>query len=106
MSLIVGFVCFFMFLGMGISLLCGKAQFLIAGFNTASPEEKANYDAKKLSIITGTYLLSISTVLLNLVLGLHYLPQFKTIYITVFISITLGGALLIILLANTWCRKR
>ena len=33
---------------LGIVFFCGKGTFLIAGYNTASPEEKARYDEKAL----------------------------------------------------------
>ena len=33
---------------LGIVFFCGKGAFLIAGYNTASPEEKARYDGKAL----------------------------------------------------------
>ena len=33
---------------LGIVFLCGKGSSLIAGYNTASPEEKAKYDEKAL----------------------------------------------------------
>lgn len=37
------------FLALGIVFLCGKGAFLIAGYNTASKEEKAKYDEKILA---------------------------------------------------------
>ena len=36
---------------MGIVLLCGKGSGLIAGYNTASEEEKNKYNEKKLCIV-------------------------------------------------------
>lgn len=41
------------FLVMGVFLLFGKGSWLIAGYNTATPEEKAKYDRKKLCRATG-----------------------------------------------------
>ena len=106
MNLIIGFLVCFAFLIMGVLLLCNKAHFLIAGFNTASKEERDMYDAKKLSTITGTFLLIMASATLNLVLGIHYMPKFKTIYTIIFISITLLSTLLVFILANTWCKKK
>lgn len=37
-----------LFAVLSILLLSGKGSWLIAGYNTASPEEKAKYDSKKL----------------------------------------------------------
>lgn len=36
-----------------IMLLCGKGSFLIAGYNTASKDDKLNYDEKKLCRVVG-----------------------------------------------------
>ncbi|MDD3520173.1 MAG: DUF3784 domain-containing protein [Actinomycetota bacterium] len=38
----------FLFLILSIVLFCGKGQWLIAGFNTMSEQEKKQYDTKKL----------------------------------------------------------
>ena len=46
MDLIIGFIVFFAFLISGILLVCNKAHFLIAGFNTASKEDQEKYDKK------------------------------------------------------------
>ena len=64
------------------------------------------YDEKKLSTIIGTFLLVMASAMLNLVLGIHYMPRFKTTYIIIFISITLLGTLLVFILTNTWCKKK
>lgn len=40
-----------------IFLFCGKGAWLIAGYNTASQEEKAQYDEKKLCRGGGVFLL-------------------------------------------------
>ena len=44
---------------MGIVLCCGKGAFLIAGYNTASPEERAAYDEKALCRAVGVLVLVI-----------------------------------------------
>ena len=55
---------------MGIVLCCGKGAFLIAGYNTASPEEKASYDEKALCRATGVLVLVIVGCVELLMLGL------------------------------------
>ena len=40
----------------GIVLCCGKGAFLIAGYNTSSPEERAKYDEKALCRAVGILL--------------------------------------------------
>ena len=48
---------------LSIFLFCGKGAWLIAGYNTASQEEKAQYDEKKLCRATGVLLLVCSVLL-------------------------------------------
>ena len=54
----------------GIVLCCGKGAFLIAGYNTASPKEKASYDEKALCRATGVLVLVIMGCVELLMLGL------------------------------------
>ena len=54
----------------GIVLCCGKGAFLIAGYNTASPKEKASYDEKALCRATGVLVLAIVGSVEVLMLGL------------------------------------
>lgn len=45
---IITLVIGLLFLVMGIVLFCGKGSWLIASYNTMSPQEKEKYDEKKL----------------------------------------------------------
>lgn len=45
---IITLVIGLLFIVMGIALFCGKGSWLIAGYNTMSPQEKEKYDEKKL----------------------------------------------------------
>ena len=58
----------------GIVLCCGKGAFLIAGYNTASPKEKAAYDEKALCRAVGVLVLvivgSVELLMLGLVLDM------------------------------------
>ena len=51
--LIVHGICALLFVILGIVLFCGKGSFLIAGYNTAGPKEKAEYDEKALCRAVG-----------------------------------------------------
>ena len=53
----------------GIVLCCGKGAFLIAGYNTASPEEKATYNEKALCRAVGILVLVIVGSVELLMLG-------------------------------------
>ena len=78
-----------------ILLFIGKGDFLIAGYNTASEEEKEQYHAKRIRIVLGTCFL--------LLAGLTALRD--TIGATaMFIGI---GIVLVatLILANTWTKK-
>lgn len=48
---------------LSIVLLSGKGAFLIAGYNTASEQEKAQYDEKKLCRVMGICMLLITAIL-------------------------------------------
>lgn len=43
---------------LSVVFFCGKGSFLIAGYNTASPEEKAKYDEKVLCRTMGGMMLA------------------------------------------------
>ena len=78
-----------------ILIFIGKGDFLIAGYNTASKEEKEQYHTKRIRIVLGTYFL--------LLAGLIALRD--TIGATVmFIAI---GIVLVatLILDNTWTKK-
>ena len=78
-----------------ILIFIGKGDFLIAGYNTASKEEKAKYHTKRIRIVLGICFL--------LLAGLTALRD--TIGATaMFIAI---GIVLVatLILANTWAKK-
>ena len=54
----------------GVVLCCGKGDFLIAGYNTASQEERAAYDEKALCRAVGVLVLVIVGCVELLMLGL------------------------------------
>jgi len=60
---------------LSVILLSGRGSFLIAGFNTASKEKKAQYDAKKLSRVYGAGMSGITVVLLIAAFCRENLPE-------------------------------
>lgn len=62
-ALIIPIVIAVLCLIMSIFLFRGKGSFLIAGYNTASPEEKSKFDEKKLCKVVGIILLVVSLLL-------------------------------------------
>lgn len=79
-----------------IVLLIGKGDFLIAGYNTASQEEKDKCNIKRLRLITASVFLLLSALL-----------AFKdAIGDGLFIAATLLFVVVAIILANTWGMKK
>ena len=85
---------------MGIIILIGKGDNLIAGYNTASKEERAKYDIKKLRLLVGGCLILVAPSLFVLVRE-HSLAE--TIAV-VFIDTVL--AFVVVILCNTWAKKK
>lgn len=79
-------------------LLMGKGAGLIAGFNTLSKEEKAQYDGAALSKFIGKYLLSIGLLMpaipLGAVLKIHWL-------IVVYVAYMLISTIFVMVYCNT-----
>ena len=87
------------FLIMGIIILIGKGDNLIAGFNTASTEERSQYNIKRLRGLIGGLLVVLAPMLL-LLLGK------ETIVATLlFVALTFVMCIVVVILANSWAKK-
>ena len=90
-----------LFLVFAIVFLMGKGDKLIAGYNTASEEEKRKVDIHKLRILMAI----ISVITAGYVSILPFIgdnPQDQMVGVFVFFAITI----LFIILANTWAKKK
>jgi len=85
---------------MGIVILAGKGDKLMAGYNTASKEEREKVNVKRLRLLLGGFML-----LLGLVFGL-LVEQGSTKSVMGFGAITLVLAFVVIALANSWAMKK
>lgn len=85
---------------MSIVLLTGRGAFLIAGYNTSSPEEKAKYDEKKLCRVTGAGMLLIAVLTGILALLGEQAPGW---FYTAFVLLILADIAGMIYLLNTKC---
>ncbi|MDY6327720.1 MAG: DUF3784 domain-containing protein [Bacteroidales bacterium] len=85
---------------MGIIILVGKGDNLIAGYNTASKEEKAQYNIKRLRGLIGGILVVLAPMML-LLLGRESLAATLS-----FVVLTFVLCIVMVLLANTWAKKR
>ena len=87
-------------LTMGIIVLIGKGDNLIAGYNTASKEEKSQYNIKRLRGLIGGILVVLAPMML-LLLGRESLAATLS-----FVVLTYVLCIVMVLLANTWAKKR
>ena len=86
-----------LFLVFALIVYFGKGDNLIAGYNTASEKERAQYNIKRLRLIIALLLLLSA----GFVLTLLYFPYFSIIATPIFVLVTLIG----VVLANTWTKK-
>ena len=85
---------------MGITILIGKGDNLIAGYNTASRREKEQYDIKRLRGLIGGFLIVLAPMTLIL------LEEESMAATGAFIALTLVMCIVVIVLANTWAKKK
>ena len=86
-----------LFLLLALVVYFGKGDNLIAGYNTASEKERAQYNIKRLRLIIALLLLLSA----GFVLTLLYFPYISIIATPIFVIVTLVG----VVLANTWAKK-
>ena len=84
---------------MGIIILIGKGDNLIAGYNTASKEERAKYNIKRLRGLIGGLLI----VLAPMIFLMHNQDTMagKWSFIALFVL-----CIVVVILANTWAKKK
>ncbi|MBR6211627.1 MAG: DUF3784 domain-containing protein [Bacteroidales bacterium] len=85
---------------MGIVIIIGKGDNLIAGYNTASKEEKAQYDIKRLRGLIGG-LLIVMAPMTALMLGEETMTAVWS-----FVGLTFFMCIIVVILANTWAKKK
>lgn len=85
---------------MGVVILAGKGDNLIAGYNTSSKEEQEKYDIKKLRLLIGGLLIVIAPAMFLLT------GEPSTSILISFPLITVVLAIIVVILANTWARKK
>ena len=85
---------------MGIIILIGKGDNLIAGYNTASEEEKAKYNVKRLRGLIGGLLIVMAPMML-------LLNREDTMVATwSFVALVFVLCIVVVILANTWAKKK
>lgn len=87
------------FVIMGVVILIGKGDNLIAGYNTASKEERAKYHIKRLRGLIGGLLIVLAPMML--LLGKESLAATGS-----FAALTVILCIIVVILANTWAKKK
>ena len=95
-------IVFILFTILSIILLSGHGSWLISGYNTASKEEKAKYNEKKLCRTLGIGMAVIAVLILVMGMFEDVLPAF---FVYIAVGIILADVAVIIIVGNTICRK-
>lgn len=84
---------------LGVIVLVGKGDWLVAGYNTASEEERNKYDIRRLRLLMGGVLIVVAPLcfLLN--------GDAVESCVLVFTATVVALAVVAVVLANTWARK-
>ena len=84
---------------MGIIILIGKGDKLISGYNTASEEEREQYNIKRLRGLIGGLLIVVAPMV-------FFMLGEETMAATgAFVVLTLILSIIVVILANTWAKK-
>ena len=86
---------------MSIIIAFGKGDDLIAGYNTASKEEKEMVNVKRLRLLTSLFLLFAGVFILTM----SYTAQKQTLQYLM-IAGFFAVFIVYLILANTWCKKK
>ncbi len=89
-----------LFLILSLVLLLGRGGFLIAGYNTASPSKKVQYDEKKLCRVTGAGMLFITVLLFVMAAFGNNMPDW---FVGFFLVATMADSIIMMVVANTKC---
>ena len=85
---------------MGIIVLLGKGDFLIAGYNTASDKEKEKYNIHRLRFVVGVVLLAVACLMPLLLLKVGNV--FKALFSGIVVVLCIAAVVLV----NTWAKKK
>ena len=84
----------------GIVYLRGKADGLIAGFNTASPEQRGKYDISRLRLVVAIFHFVLAA------LFFLFLMENSDLTATIFLSSVVVLVIVTIVFARTWAKKQ
>ena len=84
----------------GIAYLRGKCDGFIAGYNTSSPEKQKEYDIKRLRLLVACFHFVLAA------LFFLFLMKNADLAATIFLSCVAVLAVVAVVLANTWAKKK
>ncbi len=99
--MIPSIIFFILFIVLAIILLMGKGDMLIAGYNTASEEERKTIDIKRLRIVMAI-LMVITAIFCAILPLIGDNKNSLLVAAAIFVAITLVS----IIIANTWAKKK
>lgn len=85
-------------IALGVIVGLGKGDFLISGYNTASPAKRARFNITRLRILT----MSVCVVIGILLLICVFVPSFYPIMSAIVIAIAIAD----VVLMNTWAKRK
>ena len=85
---------------MGIIVLIGKGDNLIAGYNTASKEEREKYNIKRLRGLIGGLLVVMAPMIVLMLKEETFTATWS------FVGLTFILCIIVVVLANTWAKKK
>ena len=85
---------------MGIIVLIGKGDNLIAGYNTASKEEREQYHIKRLRGLIGGLLVALAPMTFLMLREESMTATWS------FVGLTFVLTIIVVVLANTWAKKK
>ena len=94
--IIVALLC----VGLGIWILIGKGDNLIAGYNTASKEEREQYHIKRLRGLIGGLLVVLAPMTVLMLKEETFTATWS------FVGLTFILTIIVVVLANTWAKKK
>ena len=85
---------------MGLIILSGKGDKLIAGYNTASKEEREQVNVKRLRLLMGGFMVVLA------ILAFLIIEEESVTSVMGFGAVMLVLAFVVIALANSWAKKK
>ena len=85
-------------IALGVIVGLGKGDFLISGYNTASPAKRARFNITRLRILT----MSVCVVIGILLLICVFVPSFYPVMTAIAIIVAVAD----VVLMNTWAKRK